>query len=202
MAGERWSEAKETLTGLVHMAGNYQSRGVDVHFLNSKRSEQRLRSRAKVDQLFKTVSPAGDGYLAEKLKTLLNPYLKGLESARHAFDGGNPNPCLKIKPVNYIIITDGIPADNPVDIIVHAAKWLDDHNYRLNQVGLQFVQIGDEESAAKALAELDDELSNTFKIRDMVDTTRYRGKELTPEILEKMLLGGIVRGIDSKMISV
>lgn len=75
------------------------------------------------------------------------------------------------------------------------------------QVGIQFVQIGDDRKAAEFLRKLDDELSPKYNFtnsrldgraaRDMVDTTPYmEGKELSATRLIKILIGGISRKKD------
>jgi hypothetical protein len=66
----------------------------------------------------------------------------------------------------------------------------------LKQLGLQFVQVGNDAEAAKALRKLDEDLQG---VRDMVDTTPFtqlKNGQLTADILIKMLIGGINRKID------
>jgi hypothetical protein len=70
-----------------------------------------------------------------------------------------------VKPVNFIVITDGAPTDDPESIIITAARRLDRNNFPLSQVGIQFVQIGTDPEATEALRELDDELSGKHSIR-------------------------------------
>ena len=49
--------------------------------------------------------------------------------------------------------------------IVEAAGRLDRQHVPLDRFGIQFVQIGTDEEAARALRHLDDELSERYKIR-------------------------------------
>jgi uncharacterized protein YegL len=70
-----------------------------------------------------------------------------------------------IKPVNFIIITDGAPTDDPESVIVAIARRLDAGHFPLMQVGIQFVQIGTAEDTAEALRELDDGLTQVHGIR-------------------------------------
>jgi hypothetical protein len=48
------------------------------------------------------------------------------------------------KPLNLVIITDGIPddIDTFISIISHVSSTLDAGHFPLNQIGIQFVQIG------------------------------------------------------------
>lgn len=56
-------------------------------------------------------------------------------------------------------------ADDPESVIVTAARRLDARHVPLAQVGIQFVQIGDDQRAADALRELDENLSRDYGIR-------------------------------------
>lgn len=66
------------------------------------------------------------------------------------------------------------------------------------KLGIQFVQIGNNPKATEFLTELDDDLSRTHGVRDIVDTTPYTGGVLTAELMIKMLLGGINRRVDRR----
>jgi hypothetical protein len=70
-----------------------------------------------------------------------------------------------IKPINFIVITDGAPTDDPESVIVSIARRLDVGHFPLMQVGIQFVQIGTAEDTAEALRELDDGLAHQHGIR-------------------------------------
>lgn len=87
--------------------------------------------------------------------------------------------------------------DDPESVIVAAARRLDAGHFPVSQVGIQFVQIGDDPEATAALQELDDELARTHGVRDIVDTTPYRGT-VTAETVAKILLGGINRRVDKR----
>ncbi len=95
----------------------------------------------------------------------------------------------------------------PHQVYSLALMWhspLDSHRCSC-QVGIQFVQIGDDAEATEFLQSLDDyestnpALSDQPKPRDMVDTEPYRqGEKLTEAKLVKVLIGGINRRIDHK----
>lgn len=102
----------------------------------------------------KGITPTG-----AKLEELLLEYLLRLEQT--LFDPAAP----AVKPVNFIVITDGAPTDDPESVIITAARRLDNNNFPLSQVGIQFVQIGSDPEATEALRALDDELSGKHNIR-------------------------------------
>jgi len=192
MAGALWNEAMEALSGIASLAGSYDTDGVDIYFLNSPTVGQNLQNATSVNRLFKSVRPQGITPTGAKLEELLLDYLLRLEQT--LVEPTAPT----VKPVNFIVITDGAPTDDPESVIMTAARRLDKNNFPLSQVGIQFVQIGTDPEATEALRELDDDLSAKHGIRDMVDATPYTGQNLTAEIVTKILLGGINRRVDKR----
>jgi uncharacterized protein YegL len=96
---------------------------------------------------------------------LLTDYINKIDFARQT-NGQYP------KPVNFIIVTDGVPTDDPREVIIRAARRLDANNVLLSQVGIQFIQVGDDSKASRALKEMDDKLGPRHGIR-------VRGKPVT-----------------------
>ncbi|KAG9119166.1 hypothetical protein FRC07_005965 [Ceratobasidium sp. 392] len=94
------------------------------------------------------------------------------------------------------MITDGAPSDDPESVIIAAARRLDAGQFPLAQVGIQFIQVGDDSRASKALEELDSHLGKKHDVRDIVDTRPYTGSKLTPDLLIAILLGGINKRVD------
>lgn len=109
--------------------------------------------------LFSAVRPYGPTPTGDRLDHLLREYITELEDAQTK--GLKKAP----KPVNFIVITDGVPTDDPESVIIAAARRLDAGNFLLSQVGIQFIQVGSDSSASKALKKLDDGLNRTHKIR-------------------------------------
>ncbi|PVF96352.1 hypothetical protein CPB86DRAFT_787101 [Serendipita vermifera] len=198
MAGARWFEAREALAGVAELASKYDSDGIDIHFLNSTLVGQGLTNAAEVNSLFNRVEPDGITPTGEKLEELLLDYLLKLEDAYAQAAAGDPTAKNAVKPANFLVITDGAPTDDPETVIVQAARRLDAGKFPLNQVGIQFIQIGNDPSATEALQELDDDLAARHGIRDIVDTTPYSGSELDATALTKILLGGINRRVDRR----
>jgi len=194
--GKRWKEACKALSAVAQKAGEYDADGIDIAFMNNTITARRLRDESSVKRLFNSIRPAGLTPIGERLEELMHPYLDRIEAAKAA----GPEALKRIKPVNYIVITDGVPSDDPEAVIVAAARRLDANNFPLSQLGIQFVQVGDEQSATKFLRNMDDALQHIHKIRDIVDTTassELRGT-LSGEGLIKALLGGINRRVDKK----
>jgi len=56
-------------------------------------------------------------------------------------------------------------ADDPKEVIIEAARHLDQQHARHGCFGIQFVQIGDDPDATEALRELDDDLPKVYGVR-------------------------------------
>jgi hypothetical protein len=213
---DRWEQACEALSKLAQIAATYDRDGIDIHFLNHPKSCMNVKDPNAVRQLFRHVQPRGLTPIANKLDVLVGDYVEKLERAARRKHQGDSLALKGIKPVNFIVITDGAPsklsvciwynrrrqlcilADEPEDSIVSLARRLDRGNFPLAQVGIQFVQIGDDKEATEFLKELDDALSGTHGVRDIVDTTPFLGIKLTAEMLIKILLGGVNRRVDRR----
>jgi len=105
-----------------------------------------------VNRLFERVQPTGITPIGGKLEELLLTYLDKIENAKAREIAGESNALKAIKPVNYIVLTDGAPsqchllsttpdlvigifaADDPEDVIVMAARRLDRGNFPITQV--------------------------------------------------------------------
>jgi Mg-chelatase subunit ChlD len=195
---DRWEQACEALSNLAQIAATYDRDGIDIHFLNHPKSGMNVKDPNAVRQLFRHVQPRGLTPIANKLDVLVGDYVEKLERAARRKHQGDSLALKGIKPVNFIVITDGAPTDEPEDSIVSLARRLDRGNFPLAQVGIQFVQIGDDKEATEFLKELDDALSGTHGVRDIVDTTPFLGIKLTAEMLIKILLGGVNRRVDRR----
>ncbi|KAI0375942.1 hypothetical protein BV20DRAFT_26935 [Pilatotrama ljubarskyi] len=190
-----WKEARDALASLAEVASKYDTDGIDVCFLNSEKTGSNMTSASAVRRLFDSVFPGGATPIGERLEELLLYYMNELDASK---ESGGQAAVKAIKPVNYIIITDGAPTDDPAAVIANAAKRLDEGRYPLTQVGIQFVQIGNNRDATEYLRSLDDELQGLYNVRDIVDTTPYLGGRLSADSIIKILLGGINRRVDKR----
>ncbi|THH28419.1 hypothetical protein EUX98_g5769 [Antrodiella citrinella] len=154
------------------------------------------QNTSQIRRLFESLRPKGLSLMGYRLESLLLYYLGVLEKAKAASDNGDPEPMRSIKPVNYIVITDGFPTDAPEDVIVAAARRLTAGGFSLMQVGIQIVQLGDNPDATEFLRRLDDDLPTEYGCRDIVDTTPYNGQELNEKRLLKILIGAVNGRID------
>ncbi|THU91883.1 hypothetical protein K435DRAFT_758648 [Dendrothele bispora CBS 962.96] len=197
MAGKSWEEARNALAALAKIASKYDENGIDIHFMNNQEVGENLKDVNQVMELFEKVRPRGATPLGETLRRVIMPYIRQLDNVERT---RGQEAMEKIKPVNYIVITDGAPTDDSTeDVIRQAAIQLDKKSRPRAQVGIQFVQIGDSSDAKYFLEHLDDDLVKKYGIRDMVDTTKAKWRKgLNAEVLIKALVGSFNRRVDEE----
>ncbi|KIX07273.1 uncharacterized protein Z518_01926 [Rhinocladiella mackenziei CBS 650.93] len=206
MAGRSWRETSAAISTIAPICTAYDADGIDIYFLNHRNPHSHLggytnvTTTEAVQNLFQSVRPLGGTPTGTRLNQLLKPYLAQVaELAERQAHGEEAT----VKPLNIIVITDGVPSDDVESVIVNAARKLDSYGVESWQVGIQFFQVGREPEAAENLRELDDALSSTYNIRDMVDTVPWTGDEgqrLTAQGLLKVCLGSVVRRHDRRSV--
>ncbi|KAI9884851.1 MAG: hypothetical protein M1823_003378 [Watsoniomyces obsoletus] len=197
MAGRSWRETASAILSIAPVCTAHDSDGIDIHFLNHGVHQPglytQITSVETIQHIFNTVQPRGGTPTGIRLHQLLKPYL-----ARY-----KAHPATT-KPLNIVVITDGVPSDDVESVIVSAAKKLDAMDAPAWQVGIQFFQVGNEAGAAAALQELDDGLAEVAGgVRDMVDTVPFRkvggnGAGLSGDEILKVVLGAVNRRLDRK----
>lgn len=167
MAGRSWRETAEAIEKIAPICTQRDADGIDIFFLNHPNTFKNVTNAGTVVEIFQSVRPSGVTPTGQRLDQILKPYLKRYERA--------PNTT---KPINIIVITDGVPTDDLESPIIQAAKKLDKLDAPAWQVGIQFFQVGKEETARETLKQLDDglrELSGDDDLRDIVDTVPFTG---------------------------
>ena len=207
MAGRSWRETSAALAAITPICTAYDADGIDIYFLNHRNTlatnnlggYTNITRTAAVENIFNTVRPLGGTPTGTRLHQILKPYLSQLENAleqqAHGHEGAT------VKPLNIIVITDGVPSDDVESVIVQAAKKLDAWGAEPWQVGIQFFQVGREPEAAEDLRDLDDALGSDHGIRDMVDTVPWTGDDgqiLTGDGVMKVVLGAVNRKLDRR----
>lgn len=218
MSGPRWREAEEAIAAIAPICTQYDHDGIDLYFLNHRRAEtanttgayKNITTADDVQEIFCGVRPRGSTPVGRRLLEILTPYLHRVEmmqASRNA-DGSLRDPSLFVKPINIIAITDGEFTDDAESVIVQVAKTLDHPRCHALpwQVGIQFFQIGDDESVQRYLQELDDDIGKHCSdkdLRDIVDTVPWRGKRgqsLDAEGILKCVLGAVNKKYDRRQV--
>lgn len=201
MAGRSWRETSEAIASIAPICTAQDKDGIDIYFLNASDSPsyQNITRASEVQRIFETVRPGGGTFTGAKLNAILKPYLKECDA--------NKSHLEKVKPLNIIVITDGVPSDDPESVIVSYAKKLDKLDAPAWQVGIQFFQVGEEAGAAEALQDLDDGIHQRGEeFRDIVDTVPWRSQHggsagLNADGILKVVLGAVNRRLDRKRVS-
>lgn len=197
MEGPRWKQAREALQEVVEMAVKWDKNGVDIYFLNSRKCATSCTKPERVTQLFDEVKPSGWTPTGARLRELIAPYLSSLAS--NAFTRLIRRPQ---KPRIYIVITDGVATDKGgsrvENVVLHFMERLDKCEAPLNQLGIQFVQVGDDAAARAELQRLDDKLA-ADGTRDIVDTFPFDKLygDIGADHIIKILLGSVHKRIDN-----
>ena len=151
MYGPRWTTTKQVMAHIASIAVRYDRNGVDVRFFNNYLEDKErlnLDSAEKVMSLFDNLEPDGATPTADFLDIELNEYIYEYKKNRH------------IKGLNLIVITDGEPSpgQDVEGVVVKYARILAQLDAPPLQVGIQFVQVGDEKGAKDFLDSLDNDL--------------------------------------------
>lgn len=169
---DRWSVLEMTMVRIVNTAVSYDPDGVDIRFLRC--GEQDFKDNAKFDakhiQNGQELLDRLELIRSEKLGT---KYCQGgtiyldilqnvLDERLFKFQRWNRQRKQQIsakapKFLNVVVLTDGMANDvEQVEwVISDTAKGLDECNAPPRCIGVQFVQIGDDEAASEWLDKLD-----------------------------------------------
>jgi uncharacterized protein YegL len=210
MAGRLWKEAEEAIAMITPICTQHDPDGIDLYFLNHVNYAQRgggytnITSPNAVQDIFRRVRPYGMTPVGHRLNQILFPYMRRVERMADNTDdyGELRDPQLAVRPINIIVITDGVFSDDAESVIVDVARSLDKCHTIPWQVGIQFFQIGSDKEARKHLEQLDDELCKAVangQVRDIVDTVPWKGQTghtLSGDGILKVVLGAVNKKLD------
>lgn len=119
--GNSWKETGDALASITPICTAHDSDGIDVYFLNTKSAahHRNITTAGQVIEIFQTVRPRGGTPTGQRLNDILKPYMKHFEELKIK---EREDEC---KPLNVIVITDGMPSDDVESVIVKVAQKLD-----------------------------------------------------------------------------
>jgi hypothetical protein len=171
----RWNILTRSLQYIANIAAEYDEDGVDIQFLKTKKlNRSNIKNGQEVLNLLQQVDftkTKGGTYFEEVLAPILGSYV---QRYKNYFDKlTRQEEAVEVKPLNVIVITDGADDDEEVteELLVGIAKKLDEMTAPRSQVGIQFLQVGDDPKAAEFLKRLDDDLKKVHGIRDVSFST-------------------------------
>lgn len=195
MEGQSWQECASALEAITPICTAHDSDGIDIHFLNARESphHKNVTLASTVHEIFSAVRPSGGTPTGQVLNRIIKEYFRKIEAA-------GPATSMPVKPMNLIVITDGVPSDDVESVLVRAAQRLDAMDADPWQLGVQFVQVGQEQGAKEHLEGLDDELTALGGgCRDIVDTVPFNtGRTLSADMILKVVLGAVNKRLDRR----
>jgi uncharacterized protein with von Willebrand factor type A (vWA) domain len=151
----RWRTAHKWSKELAHICSRYDDDGIDVILFDNDVQEFNNVKASTVDEIFRNNSPRGSTRTDEALKVAL----KDINSKKAK------------KPVIILVLTDGEPNSRQA-VINEIIKTTKNINSR-KEVGISFLQVGNDSSAKRYLEKLDDDLESEGAKFDIVDSKCY-----------------------------
>lgn len=180
---DRWAVTVEALRHVADIAAQHDENGIDIKFLKAQEfDEEGITNGVAVMEIlrfidFQNQDHGGGTTFQEHLEGVIEghiekfeAYLQDLAIYRQRLRERSKKPKRPDRPksLNLIVITDG-QADDEEEVenyIVQIAKQLDELRAPAGYIGIQFVQVGDDEHATKFLERLDDDIKK-MGIRDV-----------------------------------
>ncbi len=159
----RWSAMQESTQALARKCEKLDPDGITVYLFSGRFKRFDNVTSAKVDQIFQEYEPSGSTNLAAVLDDAIQGYLR-----RKA--GGQAQAGAVI-----VVVTDGAADDRRavLKVVIEASRQLD----RDEELGISFIQIGQDPDATEFLRVLDDELHTSGAKFDICDTITLEDME-------------------------
>lgn len=163
-----WTETTEALAKCAELILEAGGR-LKVHFFNSKRRKDNIASVEELKTFCAEIDPVGRVTpTCQRLTEHLDDYVCALQQV-------NVGQHARFPGLNLLIFTDGAPEGRFKDIervIVKTAKYLDNFRPTIekHKVGIQFVQIGNDEGVQTFFDRIDNEINGEHKLNRDVST--------------------------------
>lgn len=185
----RWQDLREAVTSMASAIDNIDKDGSTVIFFNSEVSMFDHQTSEDIQELFKERKPSGLTNLTSALTEALKYFKRKYSKDK------------KYKSL-MIFITDGVPFTgnnnvNEMDIVASLITdftlYLEREGITDDQVGITFIQVGDDAGATQFLKFLDDTLTVPSGMGgkgapfDIVDTINFEDVERAGGIVQAFL---------------
>jgi hypothetical protein len=180
----RWEVMQESTLALARKCEQFDPDGITVYTFSNRFKRYNNVTASKVAQIFKESEPIGRTNLAEVLQDALNNYFQRKTSGETKSNGET-----------IVVVTDGVPDDSEavMKAIIEASRQME----RDEELGISFIQIGNDPEATRFLKLLDDQLKSKnegdggakFDIVDVVTLEEIENEQFT---LQEVLLNAII----------
>ena len=172
----RWEVAQESTYALAKQCEEYDPDGITVYVFSSRFKRYDNVKSDQVSKVYAENDPMGKTDLLAALEDAIENYFQ-----RKAAGETKPNG------ETLLIITDGEPEDRKgvIRYIIETSRRLD----RDDELGISFIQVGDDPKVTEYLKALDDQLLDTGAKFDIVDTITMTemGNSSLPDVLLKAI---------------
>ena len=172
----RWEVAQESTYALAKQCEAYDSDGITVYLFSSRFKRYDHVTSDKVNEIYAENDPMGKTNLYGVLQHALENYFR-----RKANGEANANG------ETFLVITDGEPEDRKgvIQLIIEMSRRVE----RDDEIGISFIQVGDDPKVTEYLKALDDQLLDAGAKFDIVDTITMTemGNSPLSEVLLKAL---------------
>lgn len=188
-----WTTVKDLLSLLAWTVKKFDDNGMDYYFLSEMKKRNSKTATSIVEQTqLRAGHPAVRLNAATCLDKIFGDYASRYQSKQGSIRSKisakfyGPKPDGRIcKPCSYFILTDAIwqpkcKVSAPIIRLMDSLRDARDH-----QVGISFIQFGNDDVGTRRLRFLDDSLKDRYNIPDIIDYEPANGNVL------KMLLGSI-----------
>lgn len=170
----RWNAMQEVATSVARKCQELDDDGIDLYLFNNSFKKFENTTPEKIEEIFNKTSPNGGTDFVPVLSEVIKTH----------FSRSN-------KPTTVLVVTDGEPSDGATGqrelakLIIETTKKLESGD----DLGIEFLQVGDDPAARDFLRKLDDQLESAGAKYDIVDTKTF--EELENMSLEEVLLAAV-----------
>jgi len=169
----RWQTAQESTLAVARKCEQFDPDGITLYLLSGRFKRLDNVTSSKVAQIFQENDPSGTTDLAGVLKDATDNYFQRKAAGQTKANGET-----------ILVVTDGEPDDRKavMRVIIEASRHLD----RDEELAISFIQVGTDQTPAKFLKALDDDLQTAGAKFDIVDTVTLddmEGMTLTEVLL-------------------
>lgn len=173
----RWEVAQDSTLALAQKCDEIDPDGITVYLFSGRFKRYDNVTADKIKEIYALNEPMGKSNLKSVLEDALNNYFERKAQGETKENGET-----------MLVITDSIP-DEPKEIIrliIDASQKID----RDEELGISFIQIGNDKKATEYFKALDDELVNKGADFDIVDTVAL--DDIKKIGLTKVLLNAVI----------
>lgn len=173
----RWEVAQDSTFALAQKCDEIDPDGITVYLFSGRFKRYDNVTADKIKEIYALNEPMGKSNLKSVLEDALNNYFERKAQGETKENGET-----------MLVITDSIP-DEPKEIIrliIDASQKID----RDEELGISFIQIGNDKKATEYFKALDDELVNKGADFDIVDTVAL--DDIKKIGLTKVLLNAVI----------